>query len=411
MELYLNSIWVSISIILVLLMNFGLAFFYSGLVSEKNILNTIKMTIVTLGLVPILWWAFAYSLVFSGNNPFIGNFDLAFLPVKPTDVLPNSKLLLITFICFHAMFANIAPAIISGSGAERLNFRSYLIFIMFWIIFVYCPLAHAIWNPNGWALVFGSFDFAGGMVVHISAGFSGLALALVLKPRKSLKESSKKNNLPIVVLGCGLLWFGWFGFNAGSALEVSSITIQAIANTLFATAGSLSAWILYDFFLRRSHTITGACNAIITGLVAITPSAGYVSTSAAIAIGAISSFVSYIISIYYNKLKHKLDDSLDVFTCHGIPAVLGSILLGVFASQSINPSIPNGVIYGNWSLLYKQVIVTIASAIYSFTCTYIIIYVLSKTIGIRVKEEVEKDGLDFILHGENAYNNQDNKLI
>lgn len=403
-QVFTNSLWIAISAMLVLLMNFGLAFFYAGLVSGRNALNTIKMSIVTLGVVPVIWWAIGYSLSFSGNGAFIGSTDLAFFrTIKIDDVFHGTKVLTLAFICFQGMFASIAPAIISGSGVERLKFRTYLVFIVLWIILVYCPLAHSVWAIEGWAAKFGSFDFAGGLVVHVSAGFAGLALAMVLKPRKSVTVVHGKHNLPFMVLGCGLLWFGWFGFNAGSALEISTLAIQAVANTLFATSGSMVVWLLCDYFRNKSHSTTGICNSVIVGLVAITPSAGYVTISSAVFIGAISSVISYIVSIYYNRLKHKVDDSLDVFTCHGIPGFLGGILVGVFASHEVNQVIPFGAIYGNWTLLYKQIVATCLAAIFSFSVTYLILFVLSKTVGIRVHEEAERDGLDLSEHGENAY--------
>ncbi|MEN9946605.1 MAG: hypothetical protein RLZZ293_991 [Pseudomonadota bacterium] len=400
-----NSLWVALSAMLVLLMNFGLAFFYTGLVSNRNALNTIKMSVITLGIIPIVWWAFGYSLVFSGSNPFVGNFDLAFLTsISHDDVVSGTKVLTLAYIFFQAMFASIAPAIISGSGVERLQFRTYLVFMVLWVLLVYCTLAHTVWNSNGWGFKFGAFDFAGGVVVHVSAGFSGLALAMVLKPRKSDNLHGGKHNLPLMVLGCGLLWFGWFGFNAGSALEISGITIQAISNTLFATSAAMLVWLLCDYSVGRPRTITGICNSLLTGLVAITPSAGYVTIGSAVAIGGLTSLLSYVIAMIYNRYKHKVDDSLDVFTCHGIPGFLGGIMVGIFASNTINPAVPNGLIYGNVSLLWKQIIVTCLGALFSFSATYIILYVLNKVVAIRVTENDELNGLDLAEHGERAYN-------
>lgn len=405
LTIFTNSLWVALSAMLVLLMNFGLAFFYTGLVSGRNALNTIKMSIITLGIVPILWWAIGYSLVFSGTGAILGDCKLAFLnSLDLHNVVDGTKVLTIAFICFQAMFASIAPAIISGSGVERLKFRTYLVFIVLWVLLVYCTLAHTVWNTNGWAFKYGAFDFAGGVVVHVSAGFSGLALAMVLKPRKSNSHGQGKHNLPLMVLGCGLLWFGWFGFNAGSALEVSSLAIQAIANTLFATSAAMLSWVTCDYIFGKARTVTGICNSLIIGLVAITPSAGYVTISSAIAIGVIASLLSYILIIYYNRIKDKVDDSLDVFTCHGVPGFLGGILVGVFASNKVNSLIPNGAIYGNWELLIKQVVVTFLAALFSFVATFIILKLLKITIGIRVDEEDEVGGLDKSEHGEQAYN-------
>lgn len=404
LTIFSNSLWVALSAMLVLLMNFGLGFFYSGLVSGRNAVNTIKMSIVTLGVVPIVWWAIGYSLSFSGSGAFVGDAKYAFFNgIGVHDVVSGTKVFTYAFICFQAMFASIAPAIISGSGVERLKYRSYLIFIILWILLVYCTLAHTVWSSNGLVSKFGAFDFAGGVVVHAGAGFSGLALAIVLKPRKAWREEDGKHNLPLMVLGCGLLWFGWFGFNAGSALEVSALTILAFTNTLFATSAAMLMWVVCEYATGKPRTITGLCNALVIGLVAITPSAGYVSISSAIAIGAFVSLASYFITIAYNRYKHKLDDSLDVFTCHGIPGLLGGILVGVFASNKVNSAIPDGLIYGNVNLLWKQVVVSVLGAGFAFVATYLILLVMSRTIGIRVEESHEHHGLD-VACGEKAYN-------
>lgn len=403
-EIYINSFWVAFGAMLVLLMNFGLAFFYAGLVSGRNVLNTIKMSIITLGIVPIVWWGCGYSLVFSGNNHWFGNLDHAFFSgISPGDVFPSTKVLTIAFICFQAMFASIAPAIISGSGVERLKFNAYIIFIILWILCVYCTIAHSVWNSNGFAAQFGAFDFAGGVVVHVSAGFSGLALAVMLKHRQiSLQHG--KHNLPFMVLGCGLLWFGWFGFNAGSSLELSSIALIAFENTLFAASGAMFSWILCDVLLHNTKTITGISTSLIIGLVTITPAAGYVSCTSAIIIGMIASIIGYAFTLHADKFKQMVDDTLDVFICHGIPGFLGGILVGVFASNKVNPAIPDGAIYGNWALLYKQTVVTMLGAAFSFGATYILLVIIHKTIGLRVTANEERSGLDLAEHGERAYN-------
>ncbi|AUR51280.1 ammonium transporter [Aquella oligotrophica] len=401
---YINSFWVAFGAMLVLLMNFGLAFFYAGLVSGRNVLNTIKMSIITLGIVPIVWWLCGYSLVFSGNNAFVGGFDYLFLNgISPVDIFPNTKVLTIAFICYQAMFASIAPAIISGSGVERLKFNAYIVFIVLWIVCVYCTIAHTVWDSNGWAAQFGAFDFAGGVVVHVSAGFSGLALAVMLKHRK-ISGLHGKHNLPFMVLGCGMLWFGWFGFNAGSSLELSPIAMIAFENTMFAASSAMFVWILCDILFKNPKSISGISTSLIVGLVTITPAAGYVSCSSAIAIGAIASAISYTFILHAAKFKRMVDDTLDVFICHGIPGFIGGILVGVFASNKINPAIPDGAIYGNWSLLYKQLVVTSLGALFSFTATYVLLAIIHKTIGLRVNADDEESGLDLAEHGERAYN-------
>lgn len=397
-----NSMWVAISAILVLFMNFGLAFFYGGMVSNRNVLNTIKMSIVTLGIIPIIWWAIGYSLVFAKSGVFIGSFhDMFFSNSDVFSIFPNTKVLTISFICFQAMFASISPAIMSGSGVERLRFDAYLIFIALWVILIYCTIAHSFWNANGWAADFGAFDFAGGNVVHVSAGFSGLALALVIKPRKNTKNVP--HNLPFMIIGCGLLWFGWFGFNGGSSLDVSKISMIAIANTMFATAAAMTTWVICDTITKKAKTATGLCSSLVMGLVAITPSAGYVNVGSAIAIGVITAALAYLLILYYNKLKHKVDDTLDVFVCHGIPGFIGSVMVGVFASHNINSTIPDGLIYGNFQLVYKQVLVTVLTALFSFLGTYLLLTILKNTMKIRVESDTEDSGLDLSVHGESAY--------
>jgi len=397
-----NSIWVAIAAVLVLFMNFGLAFFYGGMVSGRNVLNTIKMSIVTLGIIPIVWWALGYSLVFAKGGAFQESFhQMFFNHVDVFSAFPGTKVMTVSFICFQAMFASISPAIMSGSGVERLRFDAYLIFIALWVVLIYCTIAHSFWNADGWAANFGAFDFAGGNVVHVSAGFSGLALAFALKPRKNTQN--RPHNLPFMTVGCGLLWFGWFGFNGGSSLDVSGISLIAIANTMFATAAAMTTWVLCDAITGRAKTATGLCSSLVMGLVAITPSAGYVTIGSAIEIGAITAVLAYFLILYYNKLKHKVDDTLDVFVCHGIPGFIGSIMVGVFASHTVNSAIPDGLIYGNFMLVYKQVVATGLTAFFSFFGTWVLLYVLKHVIKIRVESDSEDAGLDTSVHGERAY--------
>ncbi|MEN9391650.1 MAG: hypothetical protein RL017_948, partial [Pseudomonadota bacterium] len=400
-----NSLWVMISAALILLMHFGLALYYGGLVSARNALNTIKMSIVTLGVVPILWWIMGYSLIFApGDGRFTGNFYYSFFNhIDIAQTVSLTSVLTYAFICFQAMFASIAPAIISGSGVERLKFNTYLIFIIIWEICVYCTVAHSIWHPSGWAYLLGAFDFAGGIVVHVSAGFAALALAIVLKPRQTSYRTIGKNNLPLVVLGCGLLWFGWFGFNGGSGLEINRVSILALTNTFFAPAAAMVVWMICDVVFFNIKSVTGVCSSVLVGLIAITPAAGYVEIGSSIAIGAITSFLTYMFQIFYNRYKHKVDDTLDVFVCHGIPGVLGGIMVGIFASHNVNPAIPDGAIYGNWDLVLKQLLVTIAVAAFSFIVSFVLLKFLDMTVGLRVNVAQEISGLDSIEHGEQAY--------
>ena len=237
--------------------------------------------------------------------------------------------------------------------------------------------------------------------MHVSAGFSGLALAFVLKPRNNTKNVP--HNLPFMIIGCGLLWFGWFGFNGGSSLDVSRISLIAIANTMFATAAAMTTWVICDTITGRAKTATGLCSSLVMGLVAITPSAGYVTIGSAIAVGIITAALAYFLILYYNKLKHKVDDTLDVFVCHGIPGFIGSIMVGVFASHAVNSAIPDGAIYGNFNLVYKQAVVTILTALFSFLGTYILVTFLKNIMKIRVESDTEAAGLDASVHGESAY--------
>ena len=403
----INSFWVLFCTSLVLLMHFGIALYYGGLVSKNNTLNTMKMNIITLGTVPVFYWAIGYSLIFSpGTEMFWGNLKMIFfLNIDFSKIEKSANIYTFVFMTFNVMFASISPGIISGSAIGRFKFNTYLIFIILWELIVYCPIAHSLWNNAGWALNYGAYDFAGGLVVHVSAGFSALALAIIIKPRiiKS-NNTTGKNNLPIMVLGTGLLWFGWFGFNGGSSLELNKIALIAFTNTLFCPASSMVTWFLLNSITKSQHTISGICSSVIIGLVAITPSAGYISIASSLTIGAIVSFITYIFNIFYNRIKNKLDDTLDVFTAHGFPGLLGGILVGIFSSNKINSTISNGLIYGGYQLLYKQIVVTLIVALYSFITTYLILYFLDKTIGIRVNINDEKTGLDESIHGEKAYN-------
>lgn len=406
-SILINSFWILFCSSLILLMHFGIALYYGGLVSKNNTLNTIKMTIVNLGIVPIFWWVVGYSLIFSpGNEMFWGNLNIMFLHnIDFSTFSSSSNMYAFAFLSFHVMFASISPSIISGSAIGRFKFNVYLIFIILWELLVYCPIAHSLWNSSGWALNYGAFDFAGGLVVHVSAGFSALALAIIIKPRKKFSvQHHEKHNLPMMVLGSGLLWFGWFGFNAGSSLELNKISLIAFTNTLFAPAASMITWLILNILTKSQQTITGLCASLIIGLVAITPSAGYVTINSSLAIGTLTSFFTYFFNIYYNRFKNKLDDTLDVFTGHGFPGILGGILVGIFASHNINPIIPDGLIYGKFDLLSKQIVVTVIVSLFSFLTTYLILYFLDKTIGIRVNIDHEKTGLDSTFHGENAYN-------
>ena len=399
----LNTLWVILSSILVLFMVGGLALFYAGMVSARNALNTLKMNFIALAIIPLIWWFIGASLAFSGSNPFVGDFHLMmFKNTSVQHIIPGVGIPLLAFLLFHMMFATISPAVISGAGVERMSFNLYCIFIALWSLCVYTTLAHWIWSDHGWLRNIGALDFAGGIVVHVAAGVSALVLAIMLKPRKYL-DQQKQHNIPYVILGTIFLWFGWFGFNGGSTLAVNGIMITVIENTVLSVSMSIIAWMIIERVRGAKVNSVGVSVACIIGLVAITPSAGYVSSQSAIIIGMITSIICNIAMKFQEKIKHKIDDALDVFVCHGLSGIIGAILTGFFASNSINKDAMNGLFYGGRWLLVAQFITVIVVVFYSSLGTYLIIKLLSLFMDIRVSEEHEKLGLDITEHGVNAY--------
>jgi len=397
-----DTAWIIVASALVLLMTPGLAFFYGGMVRGKNVLGMLAQNYVTMGVVSVLWITGVYSLAFNGNNKWLGNlyqFGLNHIWKGPTGF--SLTIPPLVFVAFQLMFAIITPALITGGIADRVKFGAWTLFSAIWLIVVYAPVAHWVFSPSGWLAQKGAEDFAGGTVVHANAGAAALAVILVIGKRSGWpKERMRPHNVPFVLLGAGLLWFGWFGFNAGSALGANVQSAYAFINTNTATGAALLGWLLVEK-LRDGHATTlGAASGAVAGLVAITPACGFVSPMGSIAIG----FAAGIICALAVGLKHifKFDDALDVVGVHLVGGILGALLIGFFGTKIVGGA--NGVFYGGgWSLLGKQTLAVVAVVAYSFIATYIIAQIMDKTIGLRITPEQEAVGMDLSLHGETAY--------
>lgn len=395
--------WMLISCALVMLMTPGLALFYSGLVPERNALNTIKMSFICLAVIPILWAIIEFSLVFNDNTPWIGG--LGYVGLRNINHLVNSsnQLPQSVFMLFQMMFAIISPAIISGAVVGRMKFSAYFVFIILWSLFVYVPLAHWVWGTDGYLAQLGAIDFAGGMVVHISAGFSALIAALILGPRiTTTNNPDKPHNIPLVILGASLLWFGWFGFNAGSAMGANELAINAAVTTMLAASAAVLVWTCLTWIRGARPSTVGAAVAAVVGLVAITPACGYVTPFGAIFIGGISAMVTQWVLLFFKRYK-KIDDVTDVFCCHGVAGVIGSLLTGIFATIEVNPAGQNGLLHGNYTLLIYQLIGVVIAIFMSVLGTALILIVLKQIMNIRTTKEEEIQGIDLVEHGEKAY--------
>ncbi|MCB2295683.1 ammonium transporter [Clostridium algoriphilum] len=389
---------------LVMLMTPGLALFYGGMVRRKNVLSTTVHSYTAMVIVSLQWVIVGYTLCFGKDFAgFIGNFQ--FLGLQGVGFLPNANYAATipqsVFMLFQLMFAIITPALISGAIAERMKFIAFAVFILLWSILVYDPIAHWVWGYGGWLRNLGALDFAGGNVVHISSGVSALVAAIVIGKRKKLKTITP-HNLPMTLLGAAILWFGWFGFNAGSALAVNGIALNAFITTNTSAAAGALAWGICELVVRKKVTSLGIASGIVVGLVSITPGAGFVSPMASILIGGFGGVICYF---FVTVVKQKLgyDDALDAFGCHGIGGIWGGIATGIFASKAINSAGANGLIYGNIKLVGIQLIAIVATIAYSAIMTFIILKVLGKFMSLRVTSEEEADGLDVSLHGEEAY--------
>jgi Amt family ammonium transporter len=401
-----DTAWMLIATAMVLVMTPAVAFFYGGMVRAKNTLNTMMMSYVALGFVGIAWAIVGYSLAFSGSNGAVGGFGFAFLNnvgLEPHGTIPH-----LLFASYQGTFAVITAALISGAIVERMRFGPYLTFIAAWSIVVYAPVAHWVWG-GGWLSKLGALDFAGGTVVHINAAAAALVVAVVLGARKDYaRQAIIPQNVPFTLLGTGLAWFGWFGFNAGSALGANTSAALAFTNTMFAPMATLVVWSLLDLLRTRKTTAIGAATGIVVGLVAITPAAGFVSPLSGIAIGGIAAIPSYYSLLW--RARTRLDDSLDVVSAHGVGGVVGALLTGVLAEKSWN-GIADGALFGNVSQLGVQLAAVAATIVYSAVGTFVILKVIGLGFTLRASAREEGIGLDVTQHGEEAYSRGEGAIL
>jgi ammonium transporter, Amt family len=398
-----DTAWMLVSTALVMLMTPGLAFFYGGMVVRKNTLSTIMMSFMTLGLIGILWVVYGYSLSFGNDiGGIIGG--LNFLGLNNVGQEPSTiyatSIPHLAFMAFQMMFAIITVALITGAVIGRMKFSSVLVFAVIWFTIVYCPIAHWVWGSGGWLAKLGALDFAGGTVVHISAGVSALSLAMLLGPRKDYSNGSlmSPHNIPFIVIGAGLLWFGWFGFNAGSALTSGGLAASAFVATNTAAAAAALTWMFLSWFYHRP-TVSGIATGAVAGLVAVTPAAGFINPIMGIPIGIGVSIIGFYVMRLRSKTK--TDDSLDVFACHGMGGTWGALATGIFASASMSAS--GGLINGNWKQVGIQLLAILVVWVFSFGMTWVIGKLIDITMGLRVSQTEESVGLDISQHGETAY--------
>lgn len=401
-----DTAWVLSAAALVMIMTPAVGFFYGGMVRSKNVVSVIKQSLLILGIVSLQWVVIGYSLVFGkdiggviGGLNFFGLRGVGYAPnpaYAPT--IPH-----LAYMIFQAMFAIVTPALIIGSFAERIRFRTLVVFVLVWTTFIYDPIAHWVWGTGGWLHNLGALDFAGGTVVHISAGFAGLASAIVIGRRLEFRqgEAVEANNVPLVLLGAALLWFGWFGFNAGSALAASPLAVSAFVATNTAAAACALTWMILSWAENRKPSAMATATGAVCGLVAITPASGFVGPMASIAIGIIAGVVTYLMLLFRSK-KTRIDDTLDVWAAHGMGGVVGAILTGVFAETAINSAGHNGLLFGNPGQLWIQILAVTVTLTYSFTATFILLKVLTP-LGLRVSSKEEVQGLDMAVHGEEGY--------
>lgn len=401
-----DTAWVLASAALVMLMTPGLALFYGGLVRGKNVISTLMHSFFILALVSVQWVLVGYSLAFGPDHGgLIGG--LNWLALQGVGGAPNPDYAPgvphLAYMAFQMMFAIITPALITGAFAERKRFKAFVFFSLLWATFVYDPIAHWVWGTGGWLRNLGTLDFAGGTVVHISSGVSALVTALMLGPRLDFAETTPEgHNLPLTALGAGLLWFGWFGFNAGSALTAGPLAASAFVVTNTAAAMAGLSWMTMGWLHERRPSLVGLCAGAVAGLVAITPASGYVSVPASVLIGLIAGALCYW-AVTLTKRRFRIDDALDVFGVHGIGGIWGSLATGIFATTVVNAAGGNGLLFGNPLQLVHQLAAVGAVVTYAAAMTWLILTVLNVTIGIRVEEQVEVLGLDFVVHREFAY--------
>jgi Amt family ammonium transporter len=397
-----DTAWMLTSTALVLLMTPALAFFYGGLVRSKNALNTMMMSFISLGFVGVAWAVIVYSLAFSTGNDWIG--DLSHVMLRGVGLDTAGTVAPVTiphvvYMCFQGTFCIITAALISGAIVERMRFSAYVTFITLWAIVVYGPVAHWVWG-GGWLAKMGALDFAGGTVVHVNAGVAALVAAICVGQRRDFKSGLMPHNVPFVLLGAGLLWFGWFGFNAGSALAANGSAGLAFATTMLAPAGTLVVWTLLDAIRQRKSTAVGAATGIVVGLVAITPAAGFISPMNAILLGGIAAVPSYFGLLI--RARTSLDDSLDVVAAHGLGGTVGALLTGVFAQKSLN-GVADGLLYGNPHQLLVQATAVGAAILYSGVVSFVLLKVVGLVFPLQATAEEQNEGLDTTMHGEEAY--------
>ena len=382
---------------LVLFMTPGLAFFYGGLVRGKNAVNMIMYSFTAMGVVSVVWLLWGYSLAFGGDGSFIGNFDyLGFQGVDP-EVGPDGGYDSMMIAVFQMMFAIITPALITGAIAERFKFSTYLVFLVIWITVVYAPIAHWVWGDGGWILEMGAADFAGGTVVHINAGVAAIAAAWLVGKRRGVDRGVEPHNVPYVILGAGILWFGWFGFNAGSGLAADGVAVNAFLVTNVAAAVAAMTWVILSYLQNGKASAVGAATGAVAGLVAITPAAGSVGPMGSLAVGFGAGLLTYIAVLYRHKFG--FDDALEVFAVHGIGGIWGAVATAIFAVGGV------GVVDGKFDLLGDNVVAVISTMAYSFIVTLVILKILDiiPGLGLRAEESDESTGLDISHHGERAY--------
>ncbi|HUI31596.1 MAG TPA: ammonium transporter [Candidatus Acidoferrales bacterium] len=400
-----DTAWMLVSTALVMLMTPGLALFYGGMVRRKNVLGTIMQSFVAIGIITVQWILFGYSLAFGpdvghviGSLKWLGLNGVGLTPdpdYAPT--IPHQ-----TYMMFQMMFAVITPALITGAFAERFKFKTYIVFLLLWATLVYDPLAHWVWGMGGWIKNLGGLDFAGGLVVHVSSGVSALAAAIIIGKRRAYgQEPMPPHNMTMTLLGAALLWFGWFGFNAGSAVASGALATSAFVATHVAAASAALSWMFSEWVTRGKPTVLGAASGAVAGLVAITPASGFVSPLAALVIGMIGGIVCFCGIRLKDKFRY--DDSLDTVGVHGIGGSWGAIATGLFATKLINPAGGDGLFYGNLSLLGVQLLCVIVAVAYAFAVSWVILKILDKTMGLRVFGDDEIEGLDLSQHGESGY--------
>jgi Amt family ammonium transporter len=395
-----DTAWMLVSTALVLLMTPALAFFYGGLVRSKNALNTMMMSFISLGFLGVLWVMFGYSLAFAPGSDYLGGTAWFFLRGVGLDPNPPSTIPHYLFVSYQGTFAIVTAALISGAIVERMRFSAYVLFISLWAIVVYSPVAHWVWG-GGWLSQLGALDFAGGTVVHVNAAVAAGVAALLVGPRRDFKTSAlMPHNVPFTLLGAGLLWFGWFGFNAVSAVSANGSAALAFTTTMFAPAGTLVVWTILDAVRQGKTTAVGAATAIVVGLVAVTPAAGFVGPMSAVALGAIAAVPSYFALLW--RAKTRLDDSLDVLAAHGVGGTVGALLTGVFAQRALN-GVADGLLFGNPGQLVTQAVAVGATIVYSGIVSFILLKIVGLVFPLRADGADEMLGLDMSAHGEEAY--------